>query len=69
MPAQIFYSLSERHSHRKLQPSDITHDGLQKILGEAALLVVKHAVHLPRLRRHQANPGDTALLLVCLSLT
>ena len=64
MPAQIFYSLSERHAHREFRPSDIKHGGLPAIIGEAAVLVVNHATHLPRLHRYQANPGDTALLLV-----
>ena len=50
-------------------PSDIKHGGLPEIIAEAVLLVVDHAAHLPRLHRHQASPGDTALLLVCLSLT
>ena len=67
--AQIFYSLSERHAHRELMPSDIKHGGLPEIIAEALLLVVDHAAHLPRLHRQQASPGDTALLLVCLSLT
>jgi hypothetical protein len=33
------------------------------------VLVVNHATHLPRLHRFQANPGDTALLLVRLPWT
>ncbi len=69
MSAQIFYNLSERHSHQEFRPSDINNASLPAIIGEAALLVVKHAAHLPRLQRHQASPGDTALLLVGLSLT
>ena len=68
MPAQILYSLSERHSHQEFSPSDIM-DGLPIHITEAALLVVNHAAHLPRLHPHQASPGDTALLLVSLSRT
>ena len=67
MAAQI-YSLSERHAHREFSPSDIKQGGLPRIIGEAMSLVVNHAAHLPKLHRDQASPGDTALLLVSLSL-
>ncbi len=68
MAAQIFYSLSERHTHRDFSPSDIKLGGLPRIIGEALSLVVNHAAHLPKLHRDQASPGDTSLLLVSLSL-
>ena len=68
MPAQIFYSLSERHTHQEFRPSDIKQRWPARIIGEALLLVVNHAAHLPRLHRQQASPGDTALLMVGLSL-
>ena len=65
--AQIFYSLSERHTHLKFRPSDITYRGLPKILLDVLLLVANHPEDLPRLHREQARHLDTALLMVSLS--
>lgn len=59
MPAQIFFSLSERHVHSGFQPSDVDHASVSEVLS----LVVDHADYLPRRHRQQA-PRDTALLLV-----
>ena len=68
MPLQIFYSLSERHSHLEFRPCDITHLPIMpKILLDALLLVVNHAECLPCLHREQASHLDTALLVVSLS--
>ena len=67
MPLQIFYSLSERHTHLKFRPSDITYRGLPKILLDVLLLVANHPEDLPRLHREQARHLDTALLMVSLS--
>ena len=67
VPLQIFYSLSERHTHLNFRPCDVTHRGLPKILLDALVLVTNHAVHLPHLHREQAWQLDTALLMVGLS--
>ena len=66
MPLQIFYSLSERHTHLDFRPSDITHRGLPKILLDALQLMVTHADYLPS-PREQARHLDTALIVVSLS--
>ena len=68
-PAQILYSLSERHAHRDLQPSDISQYDVGMCIGGALKLVMDHAAHLPRFHRKQAAQRDTALLLVSLPLT
>ena len=63
--AQIFYSLSERHTHLEFRPSDL--HGMHASLKETLFLVMEHAEDLPRLHRQQANQGDTASLVVSLS--
>ena len=69
MAAQILYCLSERHTHREYEPSDIGQHQIHACLSRALMLVVDHAAHLPRLHRKQAAHRDTALLLVSPSLT
>ena len=63
MAAQIFYSLSERHTHLEFSPSECS-PSVHIRLQEALFLVTEGAAYLPRLHRHQANQGDTALLMV-----
>jgi hypothetical protein len=67
MPAQIFYSLSERHTHRDFQPADVNSSHVPWCLTDTVTLVVDHAAHLPFLHRRQAAQSDTALLLVSTS--
>ena len=67
MSAQIFYSLSEWHTHVDFRPSDVERSGLPKGLPKTAMevlfLVIKFADNLPRLHQ-QSSCADTALLLV-----
>lgn len=68
MHSQIFYSLSEKHTHPDFRPSDSSKGVLPSILLDVLSLVVDHAAYLLRLHRQHAW-GDTALLVVSLSLT
>ena len=63
MPAQILYSLSERHAHLMVEASDIPQNTRVRLI-EALFLVMKHAAHLPRLHRQLGCGRDTALLMV-----
>ena len=65
MAAQIFYSLSECHSHWDFKPFNLI---VRSHLVETLLLVMEHAAHLPRLHCRQASQRDTALLMVSLFL-
>ena len=64
MPAQIFYSLSERHNHVEFKPSDISPDGDLDQLVTVLFLVLDHALYLPRMHRHREDHRHTSLLLV-----
>ena len=67
MTVQIFYSLSERHTHLEFSRSDLTcSEAVPLRFKEAMFLVSKHAACLPRLHRQQVNQGDTASLVVSL---
>ena len=65
--AQIFYSLSEWHTHVDFRPSHVEHTGLPEAAVEVLYLVMKYAATLPCLQRDQASCADTALLMVDLS--
>lgn len=65
VPAQILFSLSERHAHLEFELSDTGDIDLMIYpLVEALFLVMDHAAHLPRMHRQHASPIDTALLMV-----
>ena len=68
MPAQIFYSLSERHMHKEFKSSDINCSDVRAPL-DMLFLVLEHLAHLPRMHPQQGCQRDTALLMVSLSLT
>ena len=70
MPAQILYSLSERHTFMDGKPFDISYYRIvPSCLPEALSLVVDHAAHLAHLHQAQASCRDTALLMVGPCLT
>ena len=64
MPAQIFYSLSEWHTHADFTPSDVQHSELHATLRVVLFLLLEHGGDLPPLHRHASNV-ETALLVVC----
>lgn len=65
MPAQIFYCLSEWHTHVEFAPAGIGKpSGLPQVITQAVFMVMKFAAYLPRLHRQQASPRDTSLLMV-----
>lgn len=64
MPAQIFYCLSEWHTHVGFEPSDERFSGMSTKLGVAMWLLIQCRGLLPCLHRQQASPVDTALLMV-----
>ena len=65
--AQVFYSLSEWHTHVDFRRSDFEHSGLPDAAITVLWLVIKYADKLPRLHCEQASCADTALLMVNLS--
>ena len=65
---QIFYSLSEWHTHVDFKPSQVERSGLPQGLPKTAMevlfLVIKFADNLPPWHRQQTSCADTALLVV-----